>query len=312
MLRWFKSDNRLPWVIVALILAAGWSTTGLVFRHIEEADALRIVFYRSLTLSVAVTSFIAFRYRINTLRAFRAIGRPGLIGGAGLGFASVTFIMAIERTTIANISFLIATSPFFVGLLAWIAMREPMGRRTIIASTIAMLGVAVMVGEGFTGGSWDGNLLALACAFFVSFYVVAVRFGRGRDMIPTVAVSGMMAGTAAVLANDGLSISLHDFALCLLQGVFISAVCNGLFTLCARHLPAAELTVLSMVESVLSPFWVLVFLAEIPSLLTAVGGAIIMVAISFQAFWPTRAESKAVPDDTPVAPSGKGGSSRPP
>ena len=231
----------LPWVILALLLAAGWSTTGLVFRHIEEADALQIVFYRSLTLSVAVTSFIAFRYRINTLRAFRAIGWPGLIGGAGLGFASITFIMAIERTTIANISFLIATASFFVGALAWIAMREPMGRRTILASVIAMLGVVIMVGEGFDGGGWDGNLLALACAIFVSFYVVAVRFGRGRDMIPTVAVSGMMAGTAAVLASDGLSISLHDFALCLLQGVFISAVCNGLFTLW-RPAPAGRRT----------------------------------------------------------------------
>ena len=167
MLRWFKSDNRLPWVIVALILAAGWSTTGLVFRHIEEADALQIVFYRSLTLSVAVTSFIAFRYRINTLRAFRAIGWPGLIGGAGLGFASITFIMAIERTTIANISFLIATSPFFVGLLAWIAMRETMGRRTILASAIAMLGVAVMVGEGVRrrqlGRQPSGARLRLSC-----------------------------------------------------------------------------------------------------------------------------------------------------
>ena len=296
MLRWFKSDNRLPWVILALILAAGWSTSGLVFRHIEEADALQVVFYRSLTLSVAITSFIALRYRINTLRAFRAIGWPGLIGGAGLGFASITFIMAIERTTIANISFLLAASPFFVGLLAWIAMREPMGRRTTLASAIALLGVTVMVGEGFAGGSWDGNLLALACAFLVSFYVVAVRFGRGRDMVPTVAVSGMMAGAAAVLGSDSLSISLHDFALCLLQGVFISAICNGLFTLCARHLPAAELTVLSMVESVLSPFWVLVILAEIPSLLTAVGGVIIMAAISFQAFWPARDECKTVPE----------------
>ena len=312
MLRWFKSDNRLPWVILALLLAAGWSTTGLVFRHIEEADAMQIVFYRSLTLSIAVTSFIAFRYRINTLRAFRAIGWPGLIGGAGLGFASITFIMAIERTTIANISFLIATASFFVGALAWIAMREPMGRRTILASVIAIFGVAVMVGEGFAGGGWDGNLLALACAILVSFYVVAVRFGRGRDMIPTVAVSGMMAGTAAVLAGDGLSISLHDFALCLLQGVFISAVCNGLFTLCARHLPAAELTVLSMVESVLAPLWVFVFLAEVPSLLTGVGGAIIMVAISFQAFWPKRAECKAVPEDAPVPPSGEDGSPRHP
>ena len=295
MLGWFRSENRLLWVIVALILAAGWSTTGLVFRLIEEAGALQVVFYRSLALASAITSFVVFRYRLNTLRAFRTIGWPGVIGGVGLGFAAVTFIMAMERTTIANISFLVATAPFIVGALAWIVMREPMGRRTILASAIAMAGVALMVWEGFAGGSWGGNLLALSCALLASFYIVACRFGRGRDMVPTVAVSGMMACVAAALTADHLSISFHDLALCMTQGIFISAVCNGLFTLAARHLPAAELTVLSMVESVLSPFWVFLFLNEIPTLLTIIGGTVIMAAISFQAFLPLRDRSR---DDT--------------
>ncbi len=295
MLGWFRSDNRLLWVIVALILAAGWSTTGLVFRLIEEAGVLEVVFYRSLGLASAITSFVVFRYRLNTLRAFRTIGWPGVIGGVGLGFAAVTFIMAMERTTIANISFLVATAPFIVGALAWIVMREPMGRRTMIASAIAMAGVALMVWEGFAGGSWEGNLLALSCALLASFYIVACRFGRGRDMVPTVAVSGMIACAAAALTADHLSISFHDLALCMTQGIFISAVCNGLFTLAARHLPAAELTVLSMVESVLSPFWVFLFLNEIPTLLTIIGGAVIMAAISFQAFLPLRGRSR---DDT--------------
>ena len=295
MLGWFRSDNRLLWVIVALILAAGWSTTGLVFRLIEEAGVLEVVFYRSLGLASAITSFVVFRYRLNTLRAFGTIGWPGVIGGVGLGFAAVTFIMAMERTTIANISFLVATAPFIVGALAWIVMREPMGRRTILASAIAMAGVALMVWEGFAGGSWEGNLLALSCALLASFYIVACRFGRGRDMVPTVAVSGMIACAAAALTADHLSISFHDLALCMTQGIFISAVCNGLFTLAARHLPAAELTVLSMVESVLSPFWVFLFLNEIPTLLTIIGGAVIMAAISFQAFLPLRGRSR---DDT--------------
>ena len=309
MLGWFRSDNRLLWVIVALVLAVGWSTTGLVFRLIEEAGVLEVVFYRSLGLASAITSFVVFRYRINTLRAFRAIGWPGVIGGAGLGFSSITFIMAIERTTIANISFLVATLPFIVGAFAWIVMREPMGRRTVLASAIAMGGVALMVWEGFAGGSWEGNLLALACALLASFYIVACRFGRGRDMVPTVAVSGMMAGAAAALTADHLSISFHDLALCVVQGVFISAVCNGLFTLAARHLPAAELTLLSMVESVLSPFWVFLFLGEIPTLLTIIGGIVILAAISFQAFLPRSDRSR---DDTIPSAMRKKRRSKPP
>ncbi|MBC6441296.1 MAG: DMT family transporter [Rhodospirillales bacterium] len=295
MFRWFRSDSRLPWVITALLLATGWSTSGLIFRQIEEASAEEIIFYRGLCLSFAVSTFVFSRYRINTPRAFRAIGWEGLMAAAGLGLASVTFVMAIERTTIANISFLIASGPFWAGSLAWLVMREPMSQRTMIATMIAMVGVAVMVWEGLSGGSLSGNLLALACAFLAAFYTVGVRLGRGRDMIPTVAVSGLIAATAAALLAERLTITWHDFMLCALQGIFVSALCNGLFTLCARHIPAAELTVLSMVESVLSPLWVLVFLGEIPAELTVYGGTIVLGAVAFQAFWPSGKRRKKAP-----------------
>lgn len=290
VLRWFRSDNcpprRLPWVVLALVLAAGWSTSGLIFRHIEHASAPQVIFYRSLCLTFAVTAFVAWRYRIATPRAFRAVGWPGIVGALGLGLASVTFIMAIERTTIANISFLIAAAPFFVGVLAWTAMGEAMSRRTQAATAMAMVGVAAMVWEGFAFGTWDGNLLALACALLSSFYIVAVRFGQRIDMVPTVALSGVVAAVTAAAMTSSFAIGWHDLALCVLQGIFVSALCNGLFTLCARHLPAAELTVLSMIESVLSPIWVLIAFAEVPTGLTIAGGGIVLAAVAFQALRP--------------------------
>jgi len=287
VLRWFQTESRLPWVILALLLAGGWSTSGLIFRNIEDAGAFQIIFYRGLCLSVAITTFLCFRYRRAIPAAFRAIGWPGVMGAAGLGMASVCFIAAMEHTTIANISFLIASSPFFAGGLAWLMIREPMSRRTIIATAIAMVGVLTMVLEGFAIGSWLGNLLALGCAALSAFYVVGVRIGRGVDMVPCVAVAGLIAAGSASLFMDGFAITLHDLALCALQGIFVSALCNGLFTLCARHLPAGELTVLSMLESVLSPTWVFLFLAEVPTKLTILGGMIVLAGVSFQAFRPT-------------------------
>ncbi|MBT7614637.1 MAG: DMT family transporter [Rhodospirillaceae bacterium] len=192
----------------------------------------------------------------------------------------------MEHTTIANISFMIAATPFFAGGMAWLLLRETMALRTVIATLIAMCGVLVMVGEGLALDSLHGNLLALACALLSAVYVVAARFGRCVDMVPTVAMAGMVAAGTAFLIIDSFEISLHDFALCALQGVFISAMCNGLFTLCARHLPAGELTVLSLLESALSPLWVFLFLAEVPTKVTLVGGGVILSAVLIQAFWP--------------------------
>jgi drug/metabolite transporter (DMT)-like permease len=286
MLRWFHSDSRLPWVILALMLAMGWSTSGLIFRNIEAATAPQIIFYRGLCLTFAVVSFVVWRYRFFAVRAFVSTGKAGIAGAFGLGLASVAFISAMEHTTIANISFMIAATPFFSGVMAWFALRETMALRTIIATLVAMCGVLVMVGEGFALGSLHGNLLALSCALLSSVYIVAVRFGKGVDMVPTVAMAGAVAAGTAFLLMESFEISLHDLALCALQGIFISALCNGLLTLCARHIPAGELTVLSLLESALSPLWVFLFLSEVPTTVTLIGGTVILSAILLQAFWP--------------------------
>ncbi len=289
VLRWFQPESRLPWVLLALLLAMGWSTSGLIFRNMEAASAPQIIFYRGLCLTFAVIGFVIWRYRFFAVRAFVSTGKPGIAGAFGLGLGSVAFISAMEHTTIANISFMIAATPFFAGGLAWLLLRETISLRTIVATLIAMCGVLVMVGEGLAIGSLHGNLLALACAVLSSVYVVAARFGRGIDMVPTVAMSGAVAAGSVFLMMDAYAISLHDLALCALQGIFISALCNGLFTLCARHIPAGELTVLSLLESALSPLWVFLFLAEVPTGLTLMGGGVILSAVCIQAFWPGRA-----------------------
>ncbi len=285
---WFRSDRRFVWTLLALLAAAGWSTSGLIIRLVEDATIMQSLFYRNMCLISAVTAFVYFRYRLNTFRAFRSVGWLGLIAGASLGAASVMFFVALELTTVANISFIIASAPFIVGALAWLIMREPMKRLTIVTAIIALCGIAIMVGEGFVSRQWAGNLAAIACVSFISIHVVAVRLGRGRDMIPTVALAGVFGAVFALGLIDGFAITLRDFLLCAAQGIFVSAICNGVFIICARHLPAAEITVFSMIESVLAPVWVFLALAEIPSSYTILGGFIILSAIALQAFWPRR------------------------
>ena len=52
-----------------------------------------------------------------------------------------------------------------------------------------------------------------------------------------------------------------------------------LFTAGARLIPASEAALISLLEVVLGPLWVWIFLSEQPPLLTLVGGAMIIVAV---------------------------------
>jgi len=284
----FDAENRTHWVLLALLLATGWSLSGLIFRLIDYADAPQIVFYRGLSLSIFLLCFVVMRYRRGTIGAFRAIGRPGWIAGASLGIATVFFLYAITHTTIANVSFVNASTPFIAAGLGWIALREAVARHTIAACSLAAIGVAIMVWEGVAVGNWFGNLAALAAASLSACYAVALRRGGGVDMMPAVVASGFIAALVSVPLMGDFAITWHDLGLAALQGIAISAVCNVAFTYCARHIPAAELTLLSMIESVLSPFWVWLAIGETPYGATIVGGAVVLAAVGFEAVWPLR------------------------
>lgn len=56
-----------------------------------------------------------------------------------------------------------------------------------------------------------------------------------------------------------------------------------LYTFGSRVVPSAERTLLSNVEVLLAPFWVWLLMSEMASALTFVGGAVVLVAILFNA-----------------------------
>ena len=145
---------------------------------------------------------------------------------------------------------------------------------------LALIGVAVMVLEGLAVGGALGNLLALVAALLSGGYAVALRMGRGPDMTPAVALAGFLALGVSLTQIEQFAIPLDDLLLCLLQGAVISAICNSVFALAARHVPAAELTLMALLETVLAPLWVFLVIDEQPTLFTLFGGAVILAAIA--------------------------------
>jgi drug/metabolite transporter, DME family len=149
----------------------------------------------------------------------------------------------------------------------------------------------VMVGGGLVGGTIRGNLLALGASLSFATFSVLLRRGRRYDMLPCAAIAGAVSGLIAlpvVLAGapslaSALLITPRDLALCAIMGAVQVGGGLTLFTLGARHVPVAELTLLSLTELALAPIWVWLAVGEVPSGYTLIGGAIIVSAITYQA-----------------------------
>ena len=275
-----RSDARyVRGVTLTLSISVLWSTSPLIYRSLDEIGSFTLVFYRSLFLALGVSLFVALRYRSTFLSGVRAIGVPGATAALCLVVAGIFFIVAIKLTTIANLSFTMGATPFFTALLAWAVLRERVEATTWIAIAVAIVGIGVMVLDGLAAGSLLGNVLALGAAIASAGYAVALRFGRNVDQVPAVMVSGIFGMLLVAPVVDSFRIPWNDLALCAAQGMFISAFCNSMFTICARMVPAAELTLLSMLEIVLSPVGAWLLFTEVPSRLTLIGGGVLFAAV---------------------------------
>jgi len=278
---------RISYLVgVVLVLMSGvfWSSMGLGIRMIEEANVWQILFYRSIALACFLFCIITLRSGFRPLAAIRSAGIAGAIGGVGLVFAFSGGIYAIQTTTVANAMFLFAAAPFLAAVAGWVILREQVRHATWVAMLFAIVGIAIMVINGFAAGKLVGNLSALLSATGFAVFTVALRWGKLEDMLPAVFLAGVFAIISGALVCEfngyGLALSRNDIAISLSMGVFQVGMGLVIYTIGSRVVPAAELALLSMTEVLLGPLWVWIFIGETVSFYTLLGGAVLLLAIA--------------------------------
>ncbi len=281
---------------VALVLAAGslWSLMGLGLRQIEAASVWQILFWRSVGMVPVLFAFIWWRSGGQPLDALRKVGLAGVIGGLGLVFAFAGAIYAIQTTTIANAVFLFTASPFVAAILGWVLLGERVKPWTWAAIGLAVFGMYLMVREGLAMGALAGNIAALLSAAGFGAFSVALRWGKVKQMLPVSMLGGVFSAVAAacVLTVQGapIVVSGWDMGISLGIGALILALGMVMYTLGSRVIPAAELTLLSLIEVLLAPLWVFAFLGETASTATFVGGGVLLAAVALNALMGARAQ----------------------
>ena len=280
-------------LLLVIASAVANSANGLIVRSMESANDWQIVFYRSWFLAGAIAFVFAVQSAGRLQAALRDLRPWMVVGSVFIAAVNTLFILSITHTTVANTMFLLSGAPFFAALFGRLVLGETVARGVWVAMSVALFGMAVMLWEGMGAGTLYGNSLALLAAICFGAFAVVLRKGRGVNMLPIVVFGAVLGGMNSALMCDGaFAIPVRDAVLLFVWGALLSGTVHVIFTWGSRHVPGAELTLLILIEFILSPMWVWLAIDERPSVATLVGGALVLASVASRAIASFRVQER--------------------
>ncbi|MFQ5993892.1 MAG: DMT family transporter [Acidiferrobacterales bacterium] len=283
-------SNHLRGVTLATAGALIISPDALILRLITT-DHWTVLFWRGLLTALTLAVLFVVTYPRTFVQYVRVIGGLGMLAAFLLAVTSILFVTSITLTTAANTLVIISVAPLLAAILSFVFLREHVPFRTWIAILAALAGIAMIFSGNLGGGALLGDLCALATAFFLAAHLTVVRRARANDMLPAVAISGIIVAIACVPIAKPLAVTTPDIALLAVLGMVVLPLAFSLFVRAPRFIPAAEVGLIMLLEAILGPLWVWLAINEIPNAATFVGGGAVLATLIVHSVLALRAPS---------------------
>ena len=270
-------------MIYVLAGASFMSFVGVLMRLLDDATGFQILFYRSISLTLMVLAVICIRRQCTPKMLLRSIDRHDLWMGAWLALAFTSYIFSMLHTSVASTLLILTIVPFLAAIIAWKWIGETPHPVTWPTMIVAIFGVGLMVYDGASVGYSLGNISAFISAGCFAVMLVIARRSRKTDVLGGTFMAGIfsaaLGAVAAFLLDGGIGIKQTDLAIILFMGAFTIGLGIALVSTGTGYLPAAEVSLLVLIESVLGPLWPWMFLGEYLTNMEIIGGAITLAAV---------------------------------
>ncbi len=273
-----KPPTHLKGLAICTAGVLAISPDTLLIRLID-VDAWTLSFWRGLLLALVLGTAQLLRHRGRTIAIYRALGRRGLLAGALWGLGTICFVGAVTQTSVANVLIIIGAAPLAAALLGRTFLAELVPLRTWLAIGGTLAGVLLTV-WGNIDGPRLGDLIAVGAVLCLAAYLTIVRGAGSVDMTPCIVLSGIVAALLALPMAQPASVPAASVVWLLLLCVIVIPVSFTLITLGPRYLPAHEVALIGLLETVLGPYLVWLVLDEHPGSAALAGGAMVLVILA--------------------------------
>ena len=264
--------------------------------RLASLDDYSLIFYRGLFPAIAISLFLMVQYRRRFVPALLDIGWAGVINGIFFALVNITFISAIQRTSVANTLLFLSSAPIFAAVLSLIVLRENQRPSTWLIIALSVLSIFIIGLGSYGSSSLLGDLFALLCAVFTACSAVLVRYRREIDLVPSIVLGSLFTAAYALTRSPELAISAEQFVYVGVIGFVLVPFAFVVLTIAPRYANSAEVQLVYLLESILGPLWVWLVISETPSLNTVIGGSMLLLSVAWFVRHTILEESRAASD----------------
>ena len=265
-------------------VAVMFITPDSLFIRLSSIDTWGLVFYRGVIPFFLVFVGMLLIYKLNFFKILMESGYHGLIYIGTFSITNITFVVSIQNTNVANTLVMIATAPMLSAIFSAFFLKETPDKKTWISIIITFLAIIFIFSDSLKLGNFYGDLLGFITATGLAVGAVTIRSAKSKNLVPAAVVGKLFVAIFALIFIESFILDNKDIIIVPLMCILCVAIPFVLVTIAPRFIPAAEVNLFFLLETIIGPIWVWLIIKEQPSTETLIGGAIIVITIAIHSF----------------------------
>ena len=263
-------------------------TPDSLFIRLSSIDTWGLVFYRGIIPFLVVFFVMLIIYRLKFFKLLSTSGIHGFIYIITFSITNIAFVVSIQNTNVANTLVMVATAPMISAILGSIFLKEPPDKKTLISILITFFAVIYIFFDSLRVGNFFGDILGFITAIGLAVGAVTIRSAKTKNLVPAAVVGKLLVAIFASFFIQSYTLVDRDLLIVPIMCILCVAIPFVLVTIAPRFIPAAEVNLFFLLETIIGPIWVWLIIKEQPTIETFQGGVIIIITLAIHSFLKLR------------------------
>ena len=265
-----KRNTAIKYMIIASVL---WSIAG-VFIKLIDWNPMAIAGARSGIATIVMMVYLK-KFKIK-------ITKSKLICACTYSLLVILFVFANKLTTSANAILLQFTSPIWVALISWAILKKKISRIDGITIVFVSMGMILFFIDELEMTHMLGNLIAIFSGIVMATMILLFQKQKERDLVEITLLGNIITAIIGIpfyfLSSPGIESVLPLFIL----GIFQLGIPYLLYALAIPNVTPIDAVLVPILEPLLNPLWVFIFIKETPSIFSLIGGFIVLLSVTIR------------------------------